>query len=271
MVWPPIGRRMSDEPIVPAPVPTPVLGAATVRLVIDLRRVEDRPLHALRLLLVADVKRRLIEETQRGRVITTVVGRPGVGDSLKAVAQQLGIPEASRVTLAADVAAPSLVARPEIALRPETGPGAGPGDVPAGQTWDIAAATERGHAGDPSLSQLIEDRDPLALRLALLRLPYSTPVVLSAARLHRAEESLERWRFKVAGWERMPPAPAPAGSIEAMVAALDTVLDTGAVLRSLHRLEVDHTLASGGKYEAFRRLDRVLALDLGRLVGRPHI
>jgi hypothetical protein len=39
-------------------------------------------------------------------------------------------------------------------------------------------------------------------------------------------------------------------------------LDTRAVLTALHRLESDHAIPSGAKFQAFTPLDRVLGLEL---------
>lgn len=40
------------------------------------------------------------------------------------------------------------------------------------------------------------------------------------------------------------------------------------MLADLHRLETDPDLSSGARFEAFVGVDRVLALDLGRLIGK---
>lgn len=110
--------------------------------------------------------------------------------------------------------------------------------------------------------------DPLALRLALLRFQNADPAELSRARLHRAEETLQRWRMKVADWADMPSAPAAPNHVAAMRDALIPGLDTSSVLKQLHRVEIDHALPSGGKFETFAHTDRVLALDLCHLVGK---
>jgi hypothetical protein len=48
-------------------------------------------------------------------------------------------------------------------------------------------------------------------------------------------------------------------------------LDTPTALKVLHRLEIDHSIASGSKFDAFAAADRVLALDLCHLVGRLRL
>jgi hypothetical protein len=120
--------------------------------------------------------------------------------------------------------------------------------------------------GSTTTLQPVED--PLVLRLALLRFPVAAPAELSTARVHRAAETLQRWRIKVAGWADMPSAAPPRAEYDAMRAALVDRLDTPGVLARLHRLELDPRLASGAMFEAFVGLDRVLALDLGRLIGK---
>jgi cysteinyl-tRNA synthetase len=107
--------------------------------------------------------------------------------------------------------------------------------------------------------------DPFALRLALLRFPYHVPATLTMARMRRADETLDRWRFKVANWKDMP-APR-TGALVSPVAALLDGLDTASVLHLMHRVESDHTIASGAKFIAFVELDQVLGLDLQRYVG----
>lgn len=102
----------------------------------------------------------------------------------------------------------------------------------------------------------------------LLRFPYSTPAVLTPARLHRAEETLRRWRYKVADWADMSSAPMPQQPVDAMRHALAADLDTGTVLKLLHRVEADLHLAAGSKFETFAYMDRVLSLDLCHSVGR---
>lgn len=93
------------------------------------------------------------------------------------------------------------------------------------------------------LSRLMEEHDPLALHLALLRFGYSTPPVLAPARRHRANETLQRWRYTVADWTEMRPA-----------------------FKLLHRVEVDLNLPSGSKFATFTHLDQAL----GYLTGTVH-
>ena len=120
----------------------------------------------------------------------------------------------------------------------------------------LAEDTER------DLNDLLRRNDPLAVRLALLRTSPSSPVVLSAARLRRADETLYRWRCKVAAWRDA--VPAPTDHLGTLYDVLLRGLDTGAVLRLMHHIERDHTIASGAKYRTFIAVDKVLALDVTR-------
>lgn len=123
-------------------------------------------------------------------------------------------------------------------------------------------------SSDRSLRAVLDGRDPAALRLVLLHFRYAEPAVVSTARLHRAEQSLGRWRFKMALWHDMPPEPPVPGVMAEARAALADALDTPTVLRELHRLEIDQHTASGSKFATFAALDEVLGLDLKHLVGK---
>lgn len=247
----------------------PVVTASTAvwRVSVNVAGVHDNPLDAPRLLLVADVLRRVVENVQGGCAPLAVVGdRTNPSPTVAFIARALAIREPSTRS--------DLPTFPSGSVQVAVVPGASGHDtvapVPAGRTLRIGAVTTRGSEGGRWLGpdRLLHDRDPLALRLALLRVPYSRPIELSAARLHRADETLRRWRFKVAGWHDMPVASAPGDAMAAMHAALLQDLDTGTVLKLLHRLEVDQQVSSGSKFAAFALLDSVLALDVQHLVGK---
>lgn len=238
------------------------------RLRVDLHGLDDRPWEALRQLLVADVLRRVVEELLGDTALLAVLEHPGAG-AAREVAHRLAIEDGALHTNSPSEAESFLAAPADVAVVSVEPARAGVSAVPARRVLRVGAVSLRGRRGSALTPDLLtHDRDPLAVRLALLHVPCSSPAVLSLARLHRADETLERWRVKVAGWREMPAAPAPGDSVEAMRERLLSGLDTGAVLRQLHRLEIDPHLASGSKYDAFTSLDRVLALDLRRLVGK---
>lgn len=112
------------------------------------------------------------------------------------------------------------------------------------------------------------DHEPAAWRLALMHFRHTEPATLSAARLHRAEQTLGRWRYKMALWHDLPPAEPIPAVMAAATDALANGLDTAAVLTELHRLEIDQHAPSGSKFATFSCLDLVLGLDLKHLVGK---
>lgn len=109
--------------------------------------------------------------------------------------------------------------------------------------------------------------DPAALHLAGMNLPPHSRGELSKAQIHRAAETLQRWRLKMAMWHDMPPAPPIDAVLSPARAALADHDDTRAALRLLHRLEMDHSYTSGQKYSTFAELDEYLQLGLTKLVG----
>ena len=257
---------MSDQPLADV-----MASRAVLRVSVDLRDLNGRPLDALRLLLVADVLRRLVEDLRGGQVLLAALEHEsGSGATAATAANALWIRDPFTRTRSLAEAATSLGGRLSLVLEP----------AQAASASTVAPTSSRilqiGHVMTPSgwqattlTSELFRGHEPLALRLALLRFSHRGPAVLSTPRLRRADETLQRWRFKVAGWADMPSAPAPQDRLDAMRTALDE-LDTSTVLKLLHRLEVDPGVASGSKFETFAFLDRVLALDLCHFVGRRH-
>lgn len=110
--------------------------------------------------------------------------------------------------------------------------------------------------------------DPLALRLALLELPYRDRAGLGRPALVAADRTLRDWRGLVAGWANSPSKPMCAQYTGDVHAALDNDLDTPAALRTMHALAADDELPPGSRFEAFAYLDQLLGLDLAREVGR---
>lgn len=243
-----------------------------LRVSADVRGLGQKPLQALRVLLVADVLRRLTEELHGVPVVLAVLDDgKGMPTSQASWTRTFRIRE------------PSLRSRSESEVLAFLGAPAAAAFNTAAPTGAIAAVPGAGKVleigpveapvpadGAPLTSGLLGNHDPLAVRLCLLRFPYGGPAVLSRARLHRAEETLQRWRFKVANWKDMPVQPAVPEVLAAADRALTTALDTAAVLTLLHRLETDQGQGSGGKFATFTGLDRVLGLDLLRLVGKTR-
>jgi hypothetical protein len=110
-------------------------------------------------------------------------------------------------------------------------------------------------------------QDPLAIRLALMSLPYYQQTDLTEPMLASAQETSAHWRHQVAGWAESPSKPIPSPVAATFRAAFGD-LDTPKVLALLHDLTRDAGLPAGVKFETFLYADRVLGLDLPRDIGR---
>jgi cysteinyl-tRNA synthetase len=111
--------------------------------------------------------------------------------------------------------------------------------------------------------------DPLSLRLAFLESRYRTQLNLSWDTIAAGDRTLARWRERVAQWAEAPSKPMPAEYAQQALAAFDDDLDTVSALLVLRRVERDHGIEPGGKFELFAHLDALFGLDLARDVGRP--
>jgi cysteinyl-tRNA synthetase len=111
--------------------------------------------------------------------------------------------------------------------------------------------------------------DPLALRLAFLSSRYRQQANLSWDSIGAADALLLRWRGAVARWAEQPSAAIVAAYRDEVLAAFDDDLDTPRALQVLRRLEKDDSVPDGAKFETFAWADRLLGVDLVRLVGQP--
>ena len=234
-----------------------------LRVGVGLCGLDERPLDGLRVLLVADVLRRVAEDLLGGQAHVVVVeDDTRAAEERSRLADSLWVrPPTARVS--SPEGAENAVGGPLTVVLKSAQPHRGP-------TWSVPFTLRIGEVHVDGRSAgiapaLVAD-DPLAVRLALLRFSFADTALLSTARMRRAKETLQRWRFKVAGWADLPSAP-PAG-VEVMTDALTRDLDTSAVLRMLHRIELDPQPPSGSKFETFVGVDRVLALDLSHQVGK---
>lgn len=120
------------------------------------------------------------------------------------------------------------------------------------------------------VSDLIErGLDPLALRMAFLQHRYRQQMNLTWDTLTAADSTLTRWRQKVAAWATQPSAAMPESALAPIRAALSDDLDTSRVITALRELEKSDEVSPGALFEIFAYVDRVLGLDLTRLVGQP--
>ncbi|MFD5125697.1 hypothetical protein [Streptomyces sp. NPDC058385] len=110
--------------------------------------------------------------------------------------------------------------------------------------------------------------DLLAVRMALLAHPRTQPVDLTGPALAASTHALQGWRRQVAEWACSPSRPVPACIIRTVEEALADDLSTPALLALLRRVEATNTLPDGAKFETFAFLDRILALELTREIGR---
>ncbi|TYK49217.1 hypothetical protein [Actinomadura decatromicini] len=109
--------------------------------------------------------------------------------------------------------------------------------------------------------------DALAVRLAVLEVPYREPLELSGARPARAAERLGRWRGQVAEWATSPGRPMNRAYATEAEAALADDLDAPGALAVLDRLAADPDVPPGAKLETFIHVDLVLALGLVSAIG----
>jgi hypothetical protein len=244
-------------------LPAAVTTGATYRILVDLREASIRPLETVRLLLAADVVRRVVEDLCVGQAWLAVVARQANANSpLRNYARGMGVREPAAWVTSTDRAQVALAGPPAIVVASECQ------QLDATSTHPAVMRVGTVAAPPWTASSLLQDHEPAAIRLALLRFGPGDPASLSIARLRRAEETLQRWRSKVADWADMPSAPAPTIHLDALRNALMSGFDTAAALTLLHRVEIDHTVVSGSKFETFVYADRVLGLDLAHLVGR---
>jgi hypothetical protein len=149
----------------------------------------------------------------------------------------------------------------------------GPG--PGGLQVDIGPVTVDGRPfvatqDGGSLVARIAGRglDPLTLRLVFLGARYRDPLALTWDGLAAADAALARWRQSVAGWATSSSAALPEDRVAEVLRAVEEDLDTPRAMDGAHDLAAAPTVSEGAKFEAFAYLDRVLGLDLARLVGR---
>lgn len=245
--------------------------SATVRICVDLRHSGDGP-EAFRALLAGDLLRRIAERLQQRTAALLVIsgrsvrGNPALPTAVKSMTH-LNINE-PLLTAASedDVIALSDGSLDAVVVPDEPTPNT---SLAASRLVSIGPVTAHPPAELTEIIAELLEEDPLTLRLALLRFHYDAPAQISRARAHRAVETLERWRFKVAAWHDMPPA-SPPTLLATMHQTLLADLDTPRVLTWLHRIEADPHQPSGRKFAAFADLDHILGLDLGYLIGKPR-
>ncbi|MET8629158.1 hypothetical protein ABZW30_36415 [Kitasatospora sp. NPDC004669] len=122
---------------------------------------------------------------------------------------------------------------------------------------------------EPLASITLDEHDPLALRLTFLEHAVTAPIRITADDLADAAARLARWRALVADLACEPSRPPEADMVQGGFDGLNEDLDARVAVRALHALEARAALPDGARFETFVRLDQILALELGRDIGRP--
>ena len=128
-------------------------------------------------------------------------------------------------------------------------------------------------AGNVVLLQDVIDRgfDPLAVRLCLMENRYRSQMDLSWDSIAAADKLLQRWRRISQSSYSSNPVTEPISETVSeevqeaeaeIVAALSNDLDSPRALQILRTFEKDAALPEGDKASLFRRIDRLLGLDL---------
>ncbi|WP_345340880.1 hypothetical protein [Rhodococcus olei] len=209
-------------------------------------------LQGLRVLLVADLIGRVLEDLHAAQVLTAWVGTE-VPDP--AVVADLMIRRPADI-----VDSPAAV---EDAL-------VGPVALTVGGAADPAPTDRDGHRLHVTVGDVRDDRtprkvaDPATLRLMLLATRHERAVTLTDEGVEAADRMLRRWRGAVAAWSRCASAPLARSYTDAVHRALDTGLDFARAIALLRSLESDPRVPDGAKFETVVHLDRTLGLDLVR-------
>ena len=116
---------------------------------------------------------------------------------------------------------------------------------------------------------LIEDviskgLDPLALRLCFLENRYRSQMDLTWNSLHAANETLTRWRTRMAEWGTSSETTADSEILEAFINDIDTP-------RAILRLREIEKSNLNNRRELFLFADQVLGLDLDRSVSKKEL
>lgn len=201
---------------------------------------------ALRVLLIADLARRVLEGLHGSQVRTTVVGSAVALEQAAERLRALWIVPPDEVRSGLDD--PAEHSELVVTAAGERG-GEIPGELPV-----LLAGPTTGHDAD--------DTDPTAVRLAMLNVPRTEPATLDGEQLTAAARRLDRWRAEVAAAARQPSAPIPAAVMTRIRAACDDDLDATGLLQALD--EMDDEVPAGARLETLLYVDRIVALDLAR-------
>jgi hypothetical protein len=224
---------------------------------------------ALRVLLVTDLLARTAElgglQVLTARQLTDA--SPGQAAAIEGDAVALGIHPPAAHADCRD--APSALGGPVDVYVTGDDAGVGPGLARLSVSVGAALLAGAGPYPDAADEGLFAGRrdDPLAVRLALMSFPGHRPADVDDDALAQAGGTLGSWRQQVAQWAESPSRAIPAPIAQAAGSAFER-LDTVSVLALLRGLAADADVPTGAKFETFVYADRILGLDLARVVGR---
>lgn len=223
---------------------------------------------ALRVLLVADLLAR-VAELGNLQVLTVLLSDDFSGpvSAVERAAGSLGIhPPAARAGRGDAPASPETPADVHVVSG-----GARVEDRLSGLVTCVGDARIRGPGDqDEVTGDLLagHERDPLAVRLALMSFPVNQLADLTDSMLAGARDTVEDWRRLVARWAEQPSRPIPAHLARTARTAFGD-LDIPSAIALLRGLADDDSVPAGAKFETFLYVDRVLGLDLPRDIGKP--
>jgi hypothetical protein len=221
----------------------------------------------LRVLLVADLLARTAELHNLQVLTVEAFADQAPAQASGQVADALGIhPPAVRASLREAHASPDGPIDVHVVSR-DTGAGSSQSGLAA--LVGAAQLRRADHHGDAAAGDVLAGHgdDPLAVRFALMSLPYHRLADLTEEVLVSDRETVAHWRHQVAIWAESPSRPIPAGISGKMRAAFGD-LDTVSALALLRDLMLDADVPTGAKFETFVYADRILGLDLPRDIGR---
>jgi hypothetical protein len=150
-----------------------------------------------------------------------------------------------------------------------------------GQSFDFAVTVAEAQAQLPPRPSTITvapvhaavpypGAEPTIARFALTSVNHKYRLQLTSSLLENSHAVLGRWRDQIALWSKQPGRPIPPAWRDAVIAAFSDDLDVARVASLMGELEEDECVEPGAKFEAFTYVDRVLAIDLGRGLGRAQ-
>jgi len=204
-----------------------------------------------------------------------------VGDLVRRVLEDIHSAQVLAAAITNDCGAADLARRCDLMVRPTIGTFATQADaeVGLGKPLDLIVTVigTQDEAAPPTPALRVApvhatvpypELDPATVRFVLARAPYAQELEMTKSLLVDSHAVLEGWRDRLDQWSRHPSKPVPLDWRSEVIVALDTDLDVTQVVAVMSELEDSEAIEPGTKFEAFSYLDRVLAVDLARNLGR---